>query len=479
MKKNTNRLEASVTVYLALVFTIILSFLLLILEGARQNAIRLKLECAMDLSLTSIFAEYNRQLLEQYDLFFIDTSYGQPGASVENTGEHLKSYLEDNFAVGEETAGLSKDLLGLSAEEVCVLDYSLASDEGGALIKRQAVSYMKDLYGVSYLEKLQRELDSIEEKGLLTRDITGERMANQSAIDSFEIPPKQVGEDEWEEVELNNPADGVNATRGVLALVMNADDRLSSSGVNLSNYLSHRTCNQGSGLGDREGCSTADEFIFNEYLIKKCGCYTAPKESGALQYQLEYILAGKDNDVENLKAIVNRLLLLREAANVVYLFSDSAKMAEAEALALSVTSAIALPELAELVKISLIFAWGYAESVYDVRSLLQGGKIPLVKTSDTWHYSISGMLNFAADTETAAETGEGITYEEYLRIFLALEDAETKTSRAMDVMEMDIRKCAGNAYFRLDTCVDYIQAEAFASSGYGYQYSITRSYCYY
>ncbi len=477
--KKENRTEASVTVYLALVFTVILSLLLLIVEGARQNAIRLKLESAMDLSLTSIFAEYNRQLLEQYDLFFIDTSYGQPGASLENTKAHLKSYLEDNFAAGNETVGVTKDLLNLHAGEINVLDYSLASDEGGALIKRQAVSYMKDLYGISYLDELQRQVHTIQQEGLLTRDITGERMANQSAIDSFEIPPKQVGEDEWEEVELNNPADGVNAARGILTLVIDTDDELSTSGVNLSNYISQRTCNQGSGLAEREENGLTDELIFNEYLIKKCGCYTNPKETGALQYQLEYILTGKDSDVENLKAVVNRLLLLRETANVVYLFSDSAKMAEAEALALSVTSAIALPELAELVKISLIFAWGYAESVYDVRTLLKGGRIPLMKTGDTWHYSISGMLDFAADTATAPEGGEGVSYEEYLRMFLALENTETKTYRAMDVIEMDIRKCEGNAYFRLDTCVDYIQAEAFADSGYGYHYSITRSYFYY
>lgn len=476
--KRSKQAEASISIYLALVFTIILSFILLIIEGARENAIRMKAECAMDLSMNSVFAEYNRQLLEQYDLFFIDTSYGQEGASPQRIGEHLKIYLQDNFQTGEEP-GIIKDLLSLNAEEVLITDYSLASDQGGILIKRQAAAYMKDLYGTSYLEELQRQLNTIESDSLFTRDITGERLANQSAIDNFEIPPRQVGEDEWEEVELNNPADGVNAARGVLALVIDGESPLSTSGVNLSNYISHRTCNRGSGLAGRESPGISDELIFNEYLIRKCGSYTNPKETGALQYQLEYILMGKDNDVENLKAVVNRLLLLRETANVVYLFSDSAKVAEAEALALAVTSAIALPELAELVKISLIFAWAYAESVYDVRMLLQGGKIPLMKDSETWHYSISGMLDFASDTAVDVENSRGISYEEYLRVFLAVQNVEVKTNRAMDIMEMDVRKCPGNSHFRLDTCVDYIQAEVLTSSGYGYNHSITRSYYYY
>ena len=69
-------------------------------------------------------------------------------------------------------------------------DYSLASDEEGLLIKRQAVSYMKDLYGTTYLEELNRQLDVVQEEGLFMRDVTAERLANQSAIDSVEIPPQ-------------------------------------------------------------------------------------------------------------------------------------------------------------------------------------------------------------------------------------------------------------------------------------------------
>lgn len=476
--KKVRQTEGSITIYLALIFTIILSFLLFIIEGARENTIRMKAELAMDLSLSSVFAEYNRQLLKQYDLFFIDASYGQANASTERIEDHLKGYLNDNFRIGSDL-GMVRDLLSMKTEDVNIMDYSLASDEAGVLIKRQAVSYIKDLYGISYLTELQKHMDTIQEKGLFTRDITGERLANQSAIDNFEIPPKQVGEDEWEEVELNNPADGVNAARGILSLVIDGECELSVSGVNLSNYISARECNKGSGLMGRDKTSITDELVFNEYLIHKCGSYTNPKETGVLQYQLEYILMGRNNDIENLKAVVNKLLLLRETANVVYLFSDSGKMAEAEAMALAVTSAIALPELAELVKISLIFAWAYAESVYDVRTLLQGGKIPIIKDSETWHYSISGMLDFASDTSAGTADGIGISYEEYLRIFMAAENVGIKTNRAMDIIEMDVRKCEGNRYFRLDTCVDYLQAEVLVSSSYGYNYSITRSYCYY
>ena len=49
------------------------------------------------------------------------------------------------------------------------------------------------------------------------------------------------------------------------------------------------------------------------------------KEGALLTYQIEYILSGKSSDLENLRTVVNRLLILREAANFVYLICDTDK----------------------------------------------------------------------------------------------------------------------------------------------------------
>ena len=52
----------------------------------------------------------------------------------------------------------------------------------------------------------------------------------------------------------------------------------------------------------------------------------------------------------------------------------------------------------------------------------------------------------------------GISYEGYLRIFLALMmNQEDKAMRSMDMAELDIRKTVGNEYFRMDQCVDYLK----------------------
>lgn len=476
---NKSRKDAgSISVYLILVFAVLLSFILLIVEGARKNAICMKTECAMDLSMSSVFAEYNRELLNQYDLFFIDTSYGQSSAGINNTAEHLKGYLNDNFEVSE-TFGIKKDLLDLKAEEVTITDFSLASDSDGLLLKKQAVSYMKDLYGISYFDELQKQINTIHENALLTRDIEAERQANQSIIDQYQFPKKKVDDEKWEDVKLNNPADAVNATRGILSFVLPEEAEISTAGINPSNYISERTYNKGSSLAGRKNLQVGDEWIFNEYILKKSGNYTQLKENSELQYETEYVLHGKPSDIENLKDTVGQLLLLRETANYIFLCSNPSKSGEAETLAAAIALAAYSPELKDPIKQTILFAWAYAESVYDVRTLLSGGKIPLMKADENWHYSLSEMFLFATDVQDGnVSLDTGLSYTDYLRIFLALENVDTKTKRFMNLVEMDIRRTDGNLYFRLDTCVDYLEAEAFVSSGYGANYSILRSYCY-
>ncbi len=43
------------------------------------------------------------------------------------------------------------------------------------------------------------------------------------------------------------------------------------------------------------------EILFGQYLLKKLGNYRKPAASG-LNYQVEYILGGKNSDRENLKS---------------------------------------------------------------------------------------------------------------------------------------------------------------------------------
>ena len=58
------------TVYLALVMGILLSLILTVLTAVRISTIRMYIECCADMALDSALAEYHREMLDQYDLFF-------------------------------------------------------------------------------------------------------------------------------------------------------------------------------------------------------------------------------------------------------------------------------------------------------------------------------------------------------------------------------------------------------------------------
>ncbi|WP_278320651.1 DUF5702 domain-containing protein [Faecalimonas umbilicata] len=96
------------------------------------------------------------------------------------------------------------------------------------------------------------------------------------------------------------------------------------------------------------------------------------KKENTLSYEMEYILEGKESDQQNLEAVVKKLLLMRSGANYLYLLTDAGKQAEAETLAVSLSTAIALPVLTGLVKQAILVAWAFGEAVMDIRALLDG-----------------------------------------------------------------------------------------------------------
>lgn len=504
------RWEGSITIYLAMTLAVLLSLILALVESARERALWLLADCGVDLAVYSVFAEYNRELFDAYDLLFVDTSYltGETGNRL--LEEHLGKYIDENLSDGNTAPLLTKDLTGAFLQDLTIDEFSLATDGKGEIFERQAVAFMKQKYGVGYIEELKKEFERAKDDELFTKDVASEREGNESALSEAKkngIATGEVDEDGnpiMEDVEFENPADGVNAGRsmGILNLVAPSCE-VSQKGVKPETLLSKRGIGRtGNGLCGRDGAGAMKKMWFAMYACDHTGSFLHPKEEGVLSYQMEYILAGKSNDTDNLKSVVERLLLLRETANVVYLFSDAVKVGEAESLALTIASAAGAPVLTELIKVSLLFAWAFAESVWDVRQLLSGHRIALMKTAEDWHFSLEGMLNYQSESAgeeavgLAADDGQQGTlatgmrerlmalsegklgYEEYLLMFLFLEKEETVVFRMMDIVEMDVRSKSGDYGFRLEDCMDYMSITAVVEGKLGGHKTVKRKFSY-
>ena len=481
--------KGSITIYMSLLLAVLLSLFLTVIEGAKSRAISLRADCAFDLSVYSVFAEYNRQLYKEYGLLFIDTAYGEQTASLDRVNRHLNYYMQQNLDQDKKGIKLF-DFTKCFPEQTEITGCSYATDNKGEVFERQAVEYMKHKYGVACIEKIRKEFETAQEQGIFTRDFSAKRNESQGKIEEAEKEGIETGEIDEEgnpirkEVEVDNPADVVNGARskGILLFVTESEDVISLQSVNLKETVSYeKPENRGFGEDDRDSVSLTESLLFDAYIMEKCGTYREPKESGQLQYQAEYILAGKENDMENLKSVVHKLLLFREVSNCIYLLSDPAKVSEALALATSICSAAGAMVLVEPVKYTLLFAWAYAEAIYDVKQLLAGGRIPLMKNATTWHYSLSGMLSAEVEQVNESEISilaEGLCYKEYLCLFLAAESRNQKVYRMMDVAQMDVRKNSGFYGFHLSNCVDYLVMECTVGSKYGYYKELKRKYSY-
>lgn len=505
---------AYLTVFVTLCMAAILSVILVLLQGAQVNAARLKTVCACDIAADSALAEFHRALYEQYDLFFIDTSYLSGEASVEKTEGRLKEYLEKNIGQSGLT-GSSSDLLPVFLTETKITGDRFAADDSGRPVREQVYAYMSaDTVG-SVLAPALTVIDQWKglpefditgwqkkkeesEKALQERlDTTGARETGNSETDSGKISEKNIekitGENS-EEVSENAKNSQTSITMEGLqesldffhsTPILNQIYRnngtvgiLSEQKTDTGALISHRDVHTGnvSGRENSHHYPKADEILFDEYIMEKCDDFISSgnnstknnekKDTRQLQYEVEYILYGKDCDKDNLESAALRLILFREAVNGACLFADASRKSQAKTAALVISTLLLSPELEEVLTPVILFSWAYVESLQDVRILLDGGKISPVKTKDQWRTPIYKIL-MPFPNARAKEDTEGWSYQDYLRILLYLENGTRKTFRLMDVMEMNVRQTKRNQNFRLDWCMDTFQMKVETQTIYG------------
>ncbi len=460
-----SQVDAYLTVYLSLSLTVILSLILALLYGARVGAVKMKSELVCDIAMSSALGEYNRELFDRYGLLFIDDSYCSSNGSVVNTREHLSKYFSKNFELSP-IGYIKRRSRGMNArlDEVAITGYSYASDNSGAVLKRQIQSYMEAEPIEGLISDAESNLSTLKASGIEDTDVEKKVLENDKELgDTYSIDTDDDGEDE--ELTVDDPAAGVKAKKsiGVLPLAAPNLSEISSQAVDSSRYISHRKLNHGTGLADKAGKGVTATALFNEYIFEKCGCFLDEREDTALKYELEYIFAGKDSDYDNLSKVVNQLFLWREASNFMYIMTDSDKLAQAEALALTASILLTVPELLEAIKVSIILAWTFAETISDLRILLSGGRVPIIKTAASWKLSIEQMLNFQQNLGDG-KGSSGLTYKDYLKMMLLMKSDKHKTMKLMDIMEMNVRKSPHNEHFRLDNCIDTFSASFRISS---------------
>lgn len=478
--------DAYLTIYLTLSMTVILSLFLVLIEGVRKNAVFMESECVTDIGLNSILGEYHRELLAQYNLFAIDSSYGSALPRADATRQHLQEYIEHNLSTEDVFLDwlFYRDFLGIKVDEVQIGKVLFLTDDAGSVFRRRAAEAVWDDMNLDLYRQLQNWMQVVDSEQLTERDIAEEKRKLDKQLDAYDGDEVQISETEWVTVEIVNPTAALEKKRkeGILKWVIEDTSTLSNKTYSMNNLIMTRMSagkiNQGNiKIEELSGTEEAlERFFFQEYLLRYMGHYGAESEKAALCYQIEYLLTGEENDLVNLKSVVNTIFAIREVANTSYVMGDREKCLVAEALGSLLATAMTVPEASGLIKNILLFGWAFAESIHDVECLLAGGRVPLMKTSNTWFYDLDVALKIGKPGGHLSSSGDssGLSYEDYLRILMMLQTKNTLTARAMNMVEADIRQTSGNEKFRLDGCLDTVEACVKTKSVYGHTCEITR-----
>lgn len=491
--KKMKSCQGYMTVYLSLTLAVLLSLCLSMIEGVRSNAIILESEIASDIAVNSLLAEYNRELMKQYNIFAIEDSYGGNNASLDNTDAHLVSYLNNNFSANHFLGAFLnyRDFLGMEVESAQTEGVLYLTDDNGAVFMRRAYEAVKDDVGMTLLSEIRDWATSIESSGLETMDMQGNMALLEEQVEQAQIEASQQSEDDNEsdsdedtmgeiiEVDSNNstisPAASILSSlrSGITNLVVDDLSTISRKEMDTSALISNRmnsgNINAGNlALEDQSSIDDiAERMVFQEYLLRYMGQYNEEREDDALSYQIEYIIAGRNNDRDNLDVILSRIFAIRFSADYIYIQSDEEKKEIAEILGEAIGILTYTEELSDVYKELYLLAWAETEALYDVKCILAGNRINLFKDEDHWHTS---FLLVSDDREYSGD-GEGLSYTDYLRIFMTLMSKDRLVARAMDIVESDVRLTLGNAGFRMDACIDTIQVFINIQSTFGYSYS--------
>lgn len=240
------------------------------------------------------------------------------------------------------------------------------------------------------------------------------------------------------------------------------------------------------------------EFVFIEQYFSN-HVTKARGKAGYLENEWEYIICGHPSDKRNLIECRINLIVLREGLNLISLLLDKDKVK----LIADVTKASNLA--APVVAIVLPVAWAGLETVFDMRDLYKGKRVPIVKTDKQWKTDLGAVLKSdkfkkeagskmskeqkesmeenSKEIQEAAEESlpapdinipfkDGLNYDEYLLYFIAMMSESERTLRMMDLVQINMK----SRYYKDFNMMEYYTGVRYVMEVNGRDYAFEDAY---
>lgn len=492
--------RGQITVFLSLLFLVLMMSFLFIVEGVISYSASSLGEDAVKGAGESIMANYDRELFKNYHLFFLDPR--QKDYIVTDGKEFINQYFSGNSffdiycdsleVTGEKTA-VDEDGLYLKHEIREWMKYR--EEKEIAKVLEDIIRNTKKNDGER--KECQEEVDSAEtdvkkeqdeevnqetkeetNKKDTESDLKGDVDKNTDNVEDMK-PDEKAASEEIEPVSEETLKERSNwkEIKGTLQLLMRTGilfyaaehpESLSRQSIPGTNLPSKRV--KGSSFDNEQRLlDKMDELSFSSlkgiksllsvdismdgrgtlwtkdrYIISYIeDCFSfyggSDKKDNALLYEVEYLISGKNSDIDNLKRVANYILLLRFINNYIFTGKDTQMKTHINTMASAITGVMGMPQTMKAVQVLIRMAISYGESLLELHTLFSGGEVPLIKDKTTWNLTLKTMAEQLRNKQIVKKGKKNISYKDYLKLFLLTKgNSRTVCYRMMDIMQENI-----------------------------------------
>ena len=199
-----------------------------------------------------------------------------------------------------------------------------------------------------------------------------------------------------------------------------------------------------------------EKLLLGEYAIHRFHYYNKElnneeTKSNSTNLEVERLITGERNDKSALSLVINKILLMRIAMNVLHIYSNAAKREGARSYAYLLFAGFS-PLLAEVMALLIITAWGTAQGLADIKKLLNNKRVSFMHTPETWTLAVESIINIGKNNTLVSgndenDSGFALSYKDYLRLLLLLENQSEVDDRMASIIERNIKKEQDNFDF--------------------------------
>ena len=492
--------RGQITVFLSLLFLVLMMSFLFIVEGVISYSASSLGEDAVKGAGESIMANYDRELFKKYHLYFLDPR--QKDYIVTDGKEFINQYFSGNSffdvycdsleVTGEKTA-VDEDGLYLKHEIREWMKYR--EEKEIAKVLEDIIRNTKKNDGER--KECQEEVDSAEtdvkkeqdeevnqetkeeaNKKDTESDLKGDVDKNTDNVENMK-PDEKAASDEIEPVSEETLKERSNwkeiketlqllMRTGILFYAAEHPESFSRQSIPGTNLPSKRV--KGSSFDNEQRLlDKMDELSFSSlkgiksllsvdismdgrgtlwtkdrYIISYIeDCFSfygsSDKKDNALLYEVEYLISGKNSDIDNLKRVANYILLLRFINNYIFTGKDTQMKMQINTMASAITGVMGMPQTMKAVQVLIRMAISYGESLLELHTLFSGGEVPLIKDKRTWNLTLKTMAEQLRNKQIVKKGKKNISYKDYLKLFLLTKgNSRTVCYRMMDLMQENI-----------------------------------------